>query len=149
MPHILAVITIVVVGSMVGVEIAVAVIVNPIADRLPDDQGLMVRSSAAGRLGRVMPFWYIASIVLATLWLTLVWGLAPAPTIAVAAALLVVSVAMSITLLVPINSRVARWSAGEAPPDWREQVGRWDRFHYIRVAIIVTAFALLAVAGIA
>lgn len=44
------------------------------------------------------------------------------------------SVVMSIVLLVP---------------DWRQQVGRWDRFHYIRVGVIVAAFVLLVVAGVA
>ena len=28
----------------------------------------------------------------------------------------------------------------------KEQMNRWDRFHYVRVAVIVAAFALLAAA---
>jgi hypothetical protein len=67
---------------------------------------------------------------------------------AVAAALLVVGVVLSIALLVPINSRVARWAEGSAPPDWRAQVRRWDRLHYVRVVIIGVAFVVLAAAGI-
>jgi hypothetical protein len=51
-------------------------------------------------------------------------------------------------LLVPINSRVARWSADSLPPDWRAQVTRWDRFHSIRVTVIVAAFALLVIATV-
>jgi uncharacterized membrane protein len=57
--------------------------------------------------------------------------------------LLVASVIMSVTLLVPINSRVAQWSIADAPADWRQQVRRWDGLHYIRVAVIVVAFAML------
>jgi uncharacterized membrane protein len=49
-------------------------------------------------------------------------------------------------LLVPINSRVATWSREGVPADWKQQVRRWDRFHYVRVAVIVLAFALFAVA---
>ncbi|MGH3094738.1 MAG: anthrone oxygenase family protein [Streptosporangiales bacterium] len=149
MQEILAVITVVVVGLMVGVELAVAVFVNPIFDRLPNDGGLVARSDGARVLGRVMPFWYIGSVVLGSLWAAQAWGRPQALTVAVAAALLVVSVGMSIVLLVPINSRVAQWSGGNAPPDWREQVSRWDRLHYLRVGIIVAAFALLVVAGVA
>ena len=44
---------------------------------------------------------------------------------------------MSLTLLVPIASRSATWTADDHPADWREQHQRWDRLHYARVAIIV------------
>ena len=141
-----AVITVVVVGLMVGVELSVAVFVNPIFDRLPDDAGLAGRSDGARVLGTVMPFWYIGSVLLVAAWAALAWGQAPAAMIVVAGALLVVSVLMSVTLLVPINSRVARWSVEGAPADWRDQARRWERLHYIRVAVIVAAFVLLVVA---
>jgi hypothetical protein len=64
----LAVITATVVGVMVGVEFAVAVFVNPIQRRLPI--GSWIEATAAGGrvLGRVMPFWYIGSLLL-TAWL--------------------------------------------------------------------------------
>lgn len=32
------------------------------------------------------------------------------------------------------------------PEDWKEQAKRWDRFHYVRVAVLIAAFALLAAA---
>ncbi|MEU7058135.1 DUF1772 domain-containing protein [Streptomyces sp. NPDC046197] len=141
----LAVVTVVVVGLLVGVEFAVAVFVNPILDRLPNDGGLAARSDGARVLGRVMPFWYIGSVVLGILWAVVAWGDTGAGLVVAATALLVVSVLMSIALLVPINSRVARWTRDSVPADWRQQVGRWDRFHYVRVGLIVTAFVLLVV----
>lgn len=149
MQHPLAVVTVVLVGLMVGVELAMAALVNPIFDRLPNAGGVAARSDGARVLGRVMPSWYIGSIVIGALWVTQSWGRPEAATVAVAAGILVVSVVMSIVLLVPINSRVARWSDGDAPPDWRQQVGRWDRFHYVRVGSIVVAFVLFVVAGVA
>jgi hypothetical protein len=57
-----------------------------------------------------------------------------------------VSVVMSIALLVPINNRSGTWTADHHPYDWREQQQRWDRLHYARVAIIVTAFVMTLVA---
>jgi hypothetical protein len=54
---------------------------------------------------------------------------------------------MSITLLVPINNRSATWTADLHPADWREQQQRWNRLHYVRVAIIVAGFVLTLVAG--
>jgi hypothetical protein len=54
---------------------------------------------------------------------------------------------MSITLLVPINSRSATWTADHHRADWREQQQCWDRLHYARIAIIVAAFVRTLVAG--
>jgi uncharacterized membrane protein len=138
----------VVVGLMVGVELAVAVFVDPIFDRLPTDAALAARSDGARVLGRVMPFWYIGSVVLSAAWAVTAWGGPAIPVVLVAAALLVVSVLLSVTLLVPINNRVATWAAAGAPADWREQVHRWNRFHYVRVAVIVAAFALVTVGAV-
>lgn len=146
MQNALAVITVVVVGLMVGVEFAVAVFINPILDRLPNDGGVHARSDGARVLGRIMPFWYIGSVVLGSVWAAVGWGGPGAPLVAAGTALLVLSVVMSILLLVPINKRVATWSREGVPTDWKQQVGRWDRLHYLRVGIIVGAFALFAVA---
>ena len=143
----LAVITATVFGVMVGVEFAVAVFVNPALRRLPAGSWLQARADGARVGGRVMPFWYCGSLLL-TAWLAAVkWG-GPAGDAAVAAAaLLSVSVVMSITLLVPINNRSAAWTADRHPADWREQQQRWDRLHYARVAVIAAGFVLMLVAG--
>ncbi|MFI9273694.1 anthrone oxygenase family protein [Kitasatospora sp. NPDC052896] len=146
MQETLAVVTIVVVGVMVGVEFAVAAFVNPILDRLPNDGGLGARSDGARVLGRIMPFWYLGSVALGTVWAALAWGGASASLVATGTALLVLGVVMSILLLVPINSRVATWSNEGAPADWKRQLERWDRLHHVRVGVIVLAFALFAVA---
>ena len=106
----LAVITATVVGVMVGVEFAVAVFVNPILLRLPAGSALEARADGGRVLGRVMPFWYSGSLLL-TAWLAAVtWGGPVGGAAVAAAALLAVSVVMSITLLVPINSRSATWT---------------------------------------
>jgi uncharacterized membrane protein len=141
----LGVVTVVVIGLLVGVEFAVAVFVNPIFDRLPGDAGLAARSDGGRVLGRVMPFWYSGAVVLGVVWSVLVWGGPGTLPVVVATALLVAAVVASVTLLVPINDRVKTWTAGSAPSDWRAQMGRWDRLHYGRVALLVAAFALVAV----
>jgi uncharacterized membrane protein len=146
MQHVLAIVTVVVAGLLVGVEFAVAAFLNPILDRLPTDSGLAARGDGGRVLGRVMPFWYIASLVLSAAWAALVWGDAAATLVVMAAALLVLSVLMSLTLLVPINSRVIRWTQDSLPADWKRQLQRWDRFHYMRVGVIVAAFVLLVLA---
>ena len=143
----LAVITATVFGVMVGVEFAVAVFVGPILRRLPVGSWIEASADGARVLGRVMPFWYIGSLLLTAGLAAAKWG-GPSGDAAVAAAgLLVVSVVMSVTLLVPIANRSATWTADHHPADWREQNQRWDRLHYARVAIIVAGFALTLVAG--
>ncbi|MBK5996022.1 DUF1772 domain-containing protein [Streptomyces sp. MBT58] len=139
----LEVFTTVVVGVMVGVEFSVAFFVNPILDGLPGDSGLRGRTHGARLLGAVMPFWYIGSLVLVAAWAVAGWHHHGAGLVVIAAALLILSVAMSVLLLVPINNRVKTWTADGLPADWKQQMNRWDRFHYVRVAVIIAAFALL------
>ena len=143
----LAVITATVAGIMVGVEFAVAVFVGPMLRRLPVGSWIEANADGARVLGRVMPFWYIGSLLL-TAWLAVVtWGGAAGTAAVAAAALFVVSVVMSVTLLVPIAKRSGTWTADHHPADWREQQQRWDRLHYARVAVIVAGFVLTLVAG--
>lgn len=141
----LEIVTTVVVGLMVGVEFAVAFVINPILNALPDDSSQRGRSHGGRMLGAVMPFWYLGSLVLVVVWAIAGWrhgtGL-----VVTAGALLIVSVIMSILLLVPINNQGKTWTPENRPADWKEQMNRWDRFHYVRVAVIVAAFALLVTA---
>ena len=142
----LEVFTIVVVGVMVGVEFAVAFVLNPILDALPDDSGQLGRAHGGRMLGAVMPVWYITSLVLVTIWAIAAWHDAGTGLVVTAGALLLVSVIMSVLLLVPINNRNKAWTPDNRPADWKQQIKRWDRYHYVRVAVIIAAFALLAVA---
>lgn len=59
-----------------------------------------------------------------------------------AASLLILSVIMSIPLLVSIANRNKTWTPENRPADWKEQLHRWNRYHYVRVAVIVATFIL-------
>lgn len=142
----LAVLSTTIVGLMVGVEFAVAFVINPITLRLPAAAAFAARADGGRMLGRAMPFWYIGSMILTAAITVLTWGTTVAATALISTALLAASVFMSVALLVPINNRSMTWTADEHPEDWREQNRRWDRLHYIRVAVIVAAFVFLAVA---
>jgi uncharacterized membrane protein len=147
MEPVLAVIAVTVVGLMVGVELAVAVVMNPILLRLPAGASLTARADGARMLGRAMPFWYVGSLILVSAVAAITWGTSTSATALVAAVLLAVSVIMSVVLLVPINNRSGTWTAENHPDDWREQQQRWDRLHYARVVIIIAAFTLVALAA--
>jgi uncharacterized membrane protein len=142
----LEVFTTVVVGLMVGVEFSVAFVINSILNGLPDDSNQLGRAHGGRMLGALMPFWYIGSLVLSAVWAVAGWRHGGARLVVIAAALLIVSVIMSLLLLVPINNRSKTWTVENRPEDWKEQMNRWDRFHYVRVAVIIAAFALLATA---
>ncbi|WP_327674042.1 MULTISPECIES: DUF1772 domain-containing protein [unclassified Streptomyces] len=142
----LEVITTVVLGVMVGVEFSVAFVMNRIFSGLPDDANQQARSHGGRMLGAVMPFWYFGSLVLIAIWAAATWGDGGTGLLVTAAALLVVSIVMSILLLVPINNQGKTWTAENRPADWKQQMSRWDRYHYIRVAVIVAAFAVLVTA---
>src|SRR3954466_5016676 len=117
----LEVFTTVVVGLMVGVEFSVAFVINPILNGLPGDSGLSARAHGARMLGAVMPFWYVGSLVLSALWAVAGWHRPRAGLVVTAAALLVLSVIMSVLLLVPINNRGKTWTPENRPEDWKEQ----------------------------
>ncbi|MFJ5228408.1 anthrone oxygenase family protein [Kitasatospora sp. NPDC088391] len=142
----LQVVTTVLVGLLVGVEFCVAFIVNRILGALPDESLVLGRAHGGRMLGALMPFWYIGSVVLAGAWAAAGWHRAGTGPVLTAAALLVLSVLMSVLLLVPINNRSKTWTPANRPADWREQQARWDRYHYARVAVLVAAFALLVTA---
>ncbi|WP_406060799.1 DUF1772 domain-containing protein [Streptomyces sp. NBC_01077] len=142
----LEIVTTVIVGLMVGVEFSVAFVINPILNALPDDSNQRGRSHGGRMLGAVMPVWYIGSLVLVAIWAVAGWRQDGAGLVVTAGALLILSVIMSILLLVPINNQGKTWTPENRPEDWKEQMNRWDRYHYARVAVIIAAFALLATA---
>ena len=142
----LEVVTTVIVGLMVGVEFSVAFVMNPIFKALPEDSGQLGRAHGGRMLGAVMPFWYIGSLVLSAVWAITGWHHHSSGLGVTAGALLILSVIMSLLLLVPINNQSKTWTPENRPADWKEQSNRWDRYHYVRVAVIIAAFALLAAA---
>jgi uncharacterized membrane protein len=142
----LEVLTTVVVGLMVGVEFAVAFIMNRILDALPEDSGQLGHAHGGRMLGRLMPFWYIGSVVLIVIWAVAGRQHDGAALVVTAAGLLIVSVLMSVLLLVPINNRNRTWTPQTRPADWKQQLNRWLRYHYGRLAVILAAFTLLVTA---
>ncbi len=141
MEDIVLLVALVITGPMVGVEIGVVAFTNPIFDRLPDDAYRQARSDGSRLLGRVMPFWYIATLMMLGAAAVVTSGDWAITTSAVLMGLVVL---LTVTMLVPINNRVGAWSQ-TADVD-RDLARRWDRLHWLRVALLVVLFVLLAVA---
>jgi len=142
----LEVVTTVVVGVMVGVEFCVAFVINPILNALPEDSSQLGHAHGGRILGAAMPVWYLTSLALVAVWAVAGWHHHGTGLVVTAGALLILSVVMSLLLLVPINNRNKTWTAENRPADWKQQLHRWLRWHYVRVAVIVAAFALLVAA---
>ena len=142
----LEIVTTVVVGVMVGVEFSVAFVINPILNALTEDSRQLGHAHGGRMLGAVMPVWYIGSLLLSAVWAVAGWHHDGAGLVVTAGALLIFSVVMSLLLLVPINNRNKTWTPENRPDDWKEQMNRWNRYHYVRVAVIIAAFTLLVAA---
>lgn len=142
MEEIVEVVALVIAGPMVGVEFAVAAFTNPILGRLPDDAFRQARRDGSRVLGKVMPFWYVATLValIAVAVITSGHWLATA-----AAVLLAGVVLLTVAVLVPINNRIGAWT--DAADVDRDLARRWDRLHWLRVALLVVMFALLVVSA--
>jgi uncharacterized membrane protein len=139
------VIAIVTAGTLTGIELAVALFVNPRISRLDDAVHVRVAQTLAQILGMVMPFWYGLTLLLA-LAVTFIahpprstpWWLALASTV-----LWALIIVYSLLLPVPINNQVARWQPDSLPANWRDLRCRWDLLHAIRVVFLVVALILL------
>lgn len=138
MTQILGIVAVSVVGTLVGSEFAVAAFLNPILGRLPDDAFRAARGDAARLLGRVMPFWYLASLAL----LVAAAGVVAGPQrwlIGAGVVAMAVVVLTSVTVMVPINNRIA---AGEGS---RPLAARWDALHRLRVTMLAAVLVLLVI----
>jgi uncharacterized membrane protein len=143
---ILHLVALLVLGLMCGSELNVALFSHPILKRQPLETHVLVRSSLAALLGRVMPFWMAGSAILNLLLLLpferltqSAWHFA-----AIAFAIQVLAVLFSLVAPVPINNRIAKWTPKSVPEDWNTQEHRWDTYHFLRTCGLILAFALLA-----
>ena len=139
MTEILEILAVVLAGPLVGVEVGVAALFHPMVGRLPDEAFAAARSDGGRVLGKVMPFWYIATLVV-----LIATAVRSRDERMIAAAMLLgAAVVLTVSVLVPINNRIGAWTPGTAAP--REPARRWDRLHWLRVAGLAVMFVLVAV----
>lgn len=142
------IITAVIVTTMVGNEFAIAAFVHPQLYRLPSTEHARVASLLARVLGGFMPFWY-------GLCLLLLIGAAyehrplsggAGLLLACAALLWAGVIVLTVSMLVPINNRIADLDAAAPYSGWLADRARWDNLHRIRVLILTIAVILLLTA---
>jgi hypothetical protein len=140
MKEIVEIVAVVVAGPLVGVEFGVAAFTNPIVAKLPDGSFRQFRSGGSRLLGAVMPFWYVGTLVL----LIAAAVLSKSAPVIGSVVLMAAALLLTVTTLVPINNRIGRW-ATDADVS-RDLARRWDRLHWVRVALLTVTWVLLVVA---
>ena len=132
-------------AMMAGNEFAIAAFVHPQLWTLDDATHARAATSLARILGKVMPLWYAAVLVL-------ILGAAyehrpilhgPGSLILASAVLWVAIILFTIPVLVPINNRIARMDPNQPYATWRLDRAHWDRLHTIRVTLLILAILLL------
>jgi Domain of unknown function (DUF1772) len=139
--RVIEIIALMLMGPLLGVEFGVAAFTNPIVGKLPDSAFRQFHSGGARLLGAIMPCWYVG-----TLAALIVAAVSSRNGLLIAAvALMGAAALLSVTKLVPINNRIAKW-ATDADVS-RELANRWSRLHWIRVALLAALWLLLAISA--
>ena len=145
MIELLTVLVLLCASLLVGNEFAVGVFINPAFSRLPDvSQGFAARETAR-IYGKIMPFWMITNFLLCVLLTFLVairystqWWFYLAGTI-----LFALVSAFSVIFPVPINKKIASWNPHDWPGDWRELRRRFDKYHFVRIVLLLVGHSCL------
>ena len=134
-------------GLMVGNEFAVAAFIHPALSRLQPSAHLAAAKPIAALLGRIMPFWYAAGLLLlGELWLRRTPHASSYLLLIIAASLWALTILFTLLTLAPLNNRIAAVDLRKPCAGWQSDRATWDKCHRLRVAVLATAFALLLIA---
>jgi len=140
--------TILSIGLLIGTELAVSIFINPVLNRLDERTRAQAIQMSATRLGKAMPFWYVANFVL-LLALTWFHRHQSGQSLLIAASVIwAVVILLTILFLVPINNRMMRLDPNSFTETQQGEHRRWTALHHLRVlslcvAMICLLFAIL------
>jgi Domain of unknown function (DUF1772) len=137
--NILNVATILCIGLLIGAELAVSAFINPVVWKL--DLAAQARAFRlfGRRLGRAMPVWYIASLLLLVSETITHRHESHVGLLGVAIAFWGAAIALSLLSLVPINNRMVRLDADGWTESAQRELRKWDGLHRVRVAVLAVA----------
>jgi hypothetical protein len=135
-------------GLLTGSELAIGLFVHPVLSRLSDAAHAEAAKPLARLLGRVMPFWYATALLsVGASLLTRAVGTESWWACLSSASLLAATVPFSLLGLVPINNRVSASDLNALSSDWKNDRKRWDRYHSVRIAMLVLASLAIVLAS--
>jgi uncharacterized membrane protein len=135
--------TFVSIGLLVGVEFAVSAFINPVLWKLDAAARMHATRLFAALLGAIMPFWYAFCLLLLIAESVMRHHRPGFSLLAAAAGIWAAVIVVSITLLVPINNRMAQLNADSSAGQSFLEHKRWDALHRGRILALVAAFVLL------
>jgi uncharacterized membrane protein len=132
-------------GLMAGNEFAVAAFIHPQLRKLGDSAHVQIAPRLAGVLGKAMPIWYglALALILGAVFEHRPVSSGPGLFLALAAALWLAIILFTVTVLVPINNRIAKLDPEHPYDCWLQDRCRWDQLHQVRVILLIMAFLLL------
>jgi uncharacterized membrane protein len=145
MELILGIVTTMCIGLMIGTEFAVSVFVNPILEKLGDSAQAHATRLFARKLGTVMPFWYGLNFLF-LIGETITRRQHSGMTLLAAASVIWAAViVLSLILLVPIASRIAKMDSTTFTESLRREHTRWDALHRWRVLVVSVAMVCMLI----
>ena len=145
--NLLNIATILCIGLLIGAELAVSAFINPVVWKLDLAAQATAFRLFGRRLGRAMPVWYIASLLLLA-WETITHRHEPhAGLLGVAIAFWGAAIALSLLSLVPINNRMVRTDVDGFTESTQRELRKWESLHRLRVSFLAAAM-IFFLAGI-
>ncbi len=137
--NLLNVATILCIGLLIGAELAVSAFINPVVWKLDLAAQAVAFRLFGRRLGRAMPVWYIASLLLLVSETIAHRHESHVGLLGVAIAFWGAAIAISLLSLVPINNRMVRMDADGWTESAQRELRKWDGLHRVRVAVLAVA----------
>jgi len=131
------------IGPLVGNEFAISMFVNPAIWKLDEVPQAKALQLLARSLGRVMPFWYVCGLLLLAAETYVRCGNGHTHLLYAAVSIWVLAIVYTVTLLVPINNRIAKLDVDAPSAGWGSEHHRWDRLHRWRVGMLTVALGCL------
>ncbi len=135
-------------GTAAGVMFAVAVSVVPALRDLPVDRYIQAHQLLGRNWDPTMPIIVLGTCVAEAVLAALARSAAGTALFALSSVLLLASSLVSHLLNVPLNRMVKKMRSDvPPPPGWRDPRPEWRKWHLLRTALIITAFAATACAA--
>jgi uncharacterized membrane protein len=133
-------------GLVAGVLFAVALSVLPALFAMPPDRYIYAHQLLGRNWDPTMPVIVLSSLTMDTILATLV-SAGPARVLFIIAGVVLLGVSVvSHYCNVPINRRVKGLDPNQVPAQWQDPRALWRRWHLLRTALAVVAFAVNAAA---
>jgi uncharacterized membrane protein len=141
--HAVAIFSVFAVGLLAGQMLAIG-IANYAARGLPEMSWTLRFQSENALFTKTMPPFLIAPAIGLVTLSVLAHGDARGM-FAAAAVLILIVLAITMAINVPINGQVQTWTAGSAPSTWMFTRDRWLQFQLLRTALGMMSFAIAAI----